>query len=62
MSPDSRRIRGDAVGLEAVLDLARACACSAGYDLRIVFDFVKNANQTEAGIFLLEIGTHEEVY
>ena len=42
--------------------LAGSWACSAGYDLRIVFDFAKNANQTEAGILLLEIGTHEEVY
>ena len=37
-------------------------ACSAGYDLRIVFDFVKNEKQKEADIFLLEIGTYEEVY
>lgn len=37
-------------------------ACSVGYDLRIVFDFVKSEGQKENGIFLMEIGTHDEVY
>jgi addiction module RelE/StbE family toxin len=37
-------------------------ACSAGYDLRIVFDFVKSESQPEDDVLLLEIGTHEEVY
>ncbi len=37
-------------------------ACKAGYDLRIIFDFVKNETQKEKDIFLIEIGTHEEVY
>jgi mRNA interferase YafQ len=31
-------------------------ACKAGYDLRIIFEFV------EEGILLLAVGTHEEVY
>ena len=35
-------------------------ACSAGYDLRIVFRFVQHEG-TEA-ILLETIGTHEEVY
>ena len=35
-------------------------ACSAGYDLRIVFKFVE-CQGTEA-ILLLTVGTHEEVY
>lgn len=35
-------------------------ACSAGYDLRIVFRFVEHA-ATEA-ILLETVGTHEEVY
>ncbi|HEX9974315.1 MAG TPA: type II toxin-antitoxin system YafQ family toxin [bacterium] len=35
-------------------------ACSAGYDLRIVFEFVKHEG-IEA-ILLETIGTHEEVY
>ena len=43
-------------------NLAGTWACSAGYDLRIVFEFVKRANQTEDEIFLLGIGTHDEVY
>jgi len=35
-------------------------ACSAGYDLRIVFDFVEH-NGVSA-ILLLSLGTHDEVY
>ena len=35
-------------------------ACSAGYDLRIVFEFVEH-EQTEA-ILLEDIGTHDDVY
>ena len=42
--------------------LAGSWACSVGYDLRIVFDFVKSASQLEDDILLLEIGTHDEVY
>jgi addiction module RelE/StbE family toxin len=37
-------------------------ACRAGYDLRIIFDFVKSENQTEEDILLLGIGTHDDVY
>ncbi len=37
-------------------------ACSAGYDIRIIFDFVKSENQTEEDILLLGIGTHDDVY
>ncbi len=37
-----------------------AWACSAGYDLRIIFDFVQH-NDAEA-ILLLTVGTHDEVY
>lgn len=35
-------------------------ACTVGYDLRIVFSFVKH-QQSEA-ILLEAVGTHEEVY
>ena len=42
--------------------LSGSWACSAGYDLRIIFDFVKSTKQKENDIFLIEIGTHEEVY
>jgi mRNA interferase YafQ len=35
-------------------------ACSAGYDLRLLFEFVQHEG-TEA-ILLLTIGTHDEVY
>lgn len=37
-------------------------ACSVAYDLRIVFDFVQIEGEQQAGIKLLEIGTHDEVY
>jgi len=42
--------------------LAGSWACSVGYDLRIVFDFVKSPSQEEDDILLLEIGSHDEVY
>lgn len=42
--------------------LSGSWSCSAGYDLRIVFDFVKSEKQKEDDIFLIEIGTHDEVY
>jgi addiction module RelE/StbE family toxin len=35
-------------------------ACSVGYDLRIVFDFVKDEGKGEDNIFLIAIGTHDE--
>jgi mRNA-degrading endonuclease YafQ of YafQ-DinJ toxin-antitoxin module len=40
--------------------LARSWACSAGYDLRIVFQFVKQDSQE--AILLEGVGTHDEVY
>lgn len=41
-------------------DLANCWASNAGYDLRIVFEFVPH-DDAEA-IVLLSIGTHDEVY
>ncbi|MHB1156668.1 MAG: type II toxin-antitoxin system RelE/ParE family toxin [Phycisphaerales bacterium] len=41
-------------------ELAGSWACSAGYDLRIIFDFVQH-NGAEA-VLLLSVGTHDEVY
>lgn len=41
-------------------DLAGLWACSAGYDLRIVYEIVKQQN-SEA-ILLVSVGTHDEVY
>jgi mRNA interferase YafQ len=35
-------------------------ACSAGYDLRIIFSFVEHAGAT--AILLETVGTHDEVY
>jgi mRNA-degrading endonuclease YafQ of YafQ-DinJ toxin-antitoxin module len=42
--------------------LTGAWACSAGYDLRIVFDFVGSPGQKEKDILLISVGTHDEVY
>lgn len=42
--------------------LSGSWACSVGYEFRIIFDFVKVEKQKEAAIFLIEIGTHDEVY
>lgn len=41
-------------------DLANSWACSAGYDLRIVFEFVQH--EGAEAILLQTVGTHEEVY
>ena len=35
-------------------------ACSAGYDLRIVFEFIQH--EGAEAILLLTVGTHDEVY
>jgi len=40
--------------------LADSWACSAGYDLRVVFEFVKHKG--EEAILLQSVGTHDEVY
>lgn len=40
--------------------LAGCWACSAGYDLRIVFEFVQH--EGAEAILLLTVGTHDEVY
>jgi mRNA interferase YafQ len=40
--------------------LAGSWACSAGYDLRFIFQFVKH--QGKDAILLEDVGTHDEVY
>lgn len=40
--------------------LASSWACSAGYDLRVIFQFVKRKGQD--AILLEGVGTHDEVY
>lgn len=42
--------------------LSSSWACSIGYNIRIIFDFVKSKKQKEDDIFLIEIGSHDEVY
>jgi len=41
-------------------DMAGSWACSAGYDLRIVFDVIQH--EGAEAILLLAVGTHDEVY
>ncbi|MBL9085244.1 MAG: type II toxin-antitoxin system mRNA interferase toxin, RelE/StbE family [Planctomycetales bacterium] len=41
-------------------DLAGTWACSAGYDLRLVFEFT--TVDGEEAVLLLSLGTHDEVY
>ena len=41
-------------------DLAATWACSAGYDLRSVFEFVQHEGAEP--ILLQTVGTHDEVY
>lgn len=43
-------------------DFEGCWACSAGYDLRIVFEFTRPRKAAEMEIHLLNIGTHDEVY
>ncbi|MCK9212762.1 MAG: type II toxin-antitoxin system mRNA interferase toxin, RelE/StbE family [Ignavibacteriaceae bacterium] len=42
--------------------LENSWVCAAGYDLRIIFNFVKNSETSETEILLIDIGTHEQVY
>jgi addiction module RelE/StbE family toxin len=41
-------------------DLAGSWACSAGYDLRIIFELVQH--EGAEAILLQTVGTHDEVY
>ena len=43
-------------------DLKGSWVCSAGYDFRVVFEFVRNPRLKENEIHLLSLGTHDEVY
>lgn len=43
-------------------DLDGCWACSAGYDLRVVFEFCRHPKTRDLEIHLLNVGTHDEVY
>ena len=43
-------------------ELAGLWACTAEYDCRIVFEFVKNPASGVEEILLIDIGKHDEVY
>jgi mRNA-degrading endonuclease YafQ of YafQ-DinJ toxin-antitoxin module len=42
--------------------LSGVWACSVGYDVRILFEFVQNRESGEEEILLLTVGSHDEVY
>ena len=42
--------------------LAGVWACTVDYDNRVLFEFVQNLESGEEEIFLLALGTHNEVY
>ena len=42
--------------------LSGAWSCTIEYDCRIVFNFERNKQTKEEEIFLIDIGTHDEVY
>lgn len=43
-------------------DLAGAWACTVDFDNRILFEFVSDPTSAEDAIFLLALGSHDEVY
>ncbi len=43
-------------------DFQGCWACSVGYDLRIVLEFVRPREGAEMEVHLLNIGTHDEIY
>ena len=43
-------------------ELSGVWACTVDYDNRILFEFVKNPDVDEEEIFLLTLGSHDEVY
>ena len=52
---------GEESSKDALRGVLSGCwACSAGYDLRVVFEYVQH-EKAEA-ILLLALGTHDEVY
>ena len=42
--------------------LSGSWACTVNYDLRIVFDFIAEEDSELEAIFLMDLGTHDEVY
>lgn len=43
-------------------DLEGVWSCSIDYDNRILFEFITNLDSGEEDIFLLTIGSHDDVY
>ena len=42
--------------------LENSWACTVEYDLRIIFNFVKNSQTSETEILLIDIGSHDHFY
>jgi addiction module RelE/StbE family toxin len=42
--------------------LSGVWACTVEYDCRIIFNLVKNSDSQEDEIYLIDIGSHDEVY
>ncbi len=43
-------------------DLGGVWSCSVDYDNRILFEFIINPDSEEEDIFLLTLGSHDDVY
>ena len=43
-------------------ELAGVWACTADYDNRILFEFIQGSESDAEEIYLLTMGTHDEVY
>ncbi len=43
-------------------DLEGVWSCSIDYDHRILFEFITNSDSGQEDIFLLTIGSHDDVY
>lgn len=43
-------------------EMSGVWACSAAYDLRILFRFVRDSETNEQYILLVDVGSHDQVY
>ncbi len=50
---ESHKLKGKLSGL---------WACAAGYDTRIIFEFLPGKDGNDNDILLIDVGTHDEVY
>nr|WP_239121283.1 type II toxin-antitoxin system RelE/ParE family toxin [Spirulina major] len=43
-------------------DFAESWSCSIDYSYRIIFEFVRDIENEEEAVVLLNMGTHDEIY